>query len=90
MQRYLKGDIRMSDKTQNEQARYDKKTRNRNFIKKMIYIFLGAIAVMLGNLISAKFFHGSVGVNILIVIVICIIMVPIEMFIEQKVDEKSR
>jgi cell division protein FtsW (lipid II flippase) len=90
MQRYLKGDIRMSDKTQNEPSRYDKKTRNRNFIKKMIYIFLGAIAVMLGNLISAKFFHGSVGMNILMVIVICIILVPIEMLIEQKVDEKSR
>jgi cell division protein FtsW (lipid II flippase) len=90
MQRYLKGDIKMSDKTQNKQSRYDKKTRNRNFIKKMIYIFLGAIAVMFGNLISAKFFHGSVGMNILVVIVICIILVPIEMFIEQKVDEKSR
>lgn len=67
---------------------YDKKTRNKNLLKKIISIVTAVIAVIVSDLISGKWFHDSFGFQTIFFVIFLIFMIPILSFIEKKIDAK--
>lgn len=69
---------------------YDKSTRNRNLLKRLIDIVMVLIGVTIADLISGKFFNGSLGMQIVLIIIFMAIMVPIDLYIEKKLDGNTK
>lgn len=68
---------------------YDKKTRNRNLFKRLIDIVLVFIVVTIADVLSTKYFDDSFGMQIVFTVVFMAIVVPIDLFIEKKIDTKE-
>lgn len=68
---------------------YDKKTRNRNLFKRLIDIVLVFIVVAIADVLSTKYFDDSFGMQIVFTVVFMAIVVPIDLFIEKKIDTKE-
>jgi len=69
---------------------YDKSTRNRNLLKRLIDIVMVLIGVTIADLISGKFFNDSLSMRIILIIIFMAIMVPIDLYIEKKLDGNTK
>lgn len=69
---------------------YDKSTRNRNLLKRLIDIVMVLIGVTIADLISGKFFDDSLSMRIILIIIFMAIMVPIDLYIEKKLDGNTK
>lgn len=66
----------------------DKKVRNKNLLKKIIQIILVTLAAICGDLASDWWFDGVFIWQCVITIIIVIIITPLIIWIENRIDEK--
>ena len=65
----------------------NKSVRNTNVVKKMKEIFFATVAVIGGGLVSNQWFDQSLGWHCGITLVIMLVTVPLDIWIDKKIDE---
>jgi hypothetical protein len=71
-------------KAEMKKSRYDKATRNRNLIKRIIDIVIVFVAVGIADVLSYKYFDDSFWIQVLLIIIIEVLFIPIDLIIEKK------